>query len=125
MTNFGAPQHGQQNHPPQPGQYGAGQYGQGQPQYGQGQYGQPQYGQPPYAAPWAGTGATAPDHSAAARAAGLKQMLIGGIVAFVGILISILTYAAASDGGHYVVAYGPAIFGVIAFVRGAVTYLKA
>ena len=156
VTNFGAPQHGQQNQPPQYGQPGAGQYGPGQPgpghggqpygqppygqgqprsavraapstgqpqygqpQYGQGQpqygqqpngqpqYGQPQYGQQPYGAPWAGTGATAPDHAAAVRSAGLKQMLIGGIVAFVGILISILTYAAASGGGHYVVAYEP------------------
>jgi hypothetical protein len=34
-------------------------------------------------------------------------------------------HTAASDGGHCVVAWGPAIFGAIAFVRGPVGYLEA
>lgn len=45
--------------------------------------------------------------------------------AVVGLIITIVTYRAASGGGHYVVAWGPAIFGLIALVRGLVAYLKA
>lgn len=125
---------------PQPGdqqQHGQQQYGQqqhGQPsgrsqQYGQ-QYGQPQqYGQQPYGAPQVPWGVAPPQQQYDARAqdrkAAVKQMAIGGVVALVGLIITVVTYKAASGGGHYVVAWGPAIFGAIAFVRGLVAYLKA
>ena len=52
-------------------------------------------------------------------------MAIGAAVALVGLIITVVTYRAASDGGHYFVAWGPAVFGLITFVRGLVGYLKA
>jgi hypothetical protein len=139
VTNFG-------QQPPQ--QYGPPPQQHGQPQ----QYGQPQqHGQPQqYGAPqqqWAAPAQPFPqpqqqpygqqvpwgvappqqqyDVRAQDRKAAVKQMAIGGVVALVGLIITIVTYRAASGGGHYVVAWGPAIFGLIAFVRGLVAYLKA
>jgi hypothetical protein len=105
------PQHAAQQHYQQPPQ-----------QFQQQPYGQ----QPPYEAPWGLTPQSAQtDQRSQARSAAVRQMAIGGVIALVGIVLTIVTYAAASDGGHYVVAYGPAIFGVIAFVKGLVGYLKA
>jgi hypothetical protein len=142
QPQYGRPQYGR----PQQGQaqYGQAQYGQAQ--YGQPQQGRPQYGQPqqqwaapaqpfpqpseqqPYGqqVPW---GVAPPqqqfDQRAQARKSAVKQMAIGGVVAVVGLIITIVTYRAASDGGHYVVAWGPALFGLIAFVRGLVAYTRA
>jgi hypothetical protein len=141
VTNSG-PQYGPP--PQQPPQYGQ-QHGQPQPPYGTQPYGgqqwaapaqpfpqpghQQQYGQQPYGqqqVPW---GVAPPqqqyDMRAQDRKAAVKQMAIGGAVALVGLIITVVTYRAASGGGHYVVAWGPAIFGLIAFVRGLVAYLKA
>ena len=126
---YGRPQHGQPQGQPQ--QYGA-QYGAQQqwtapaqpfPQPGQQQpYGQPQGQQ----VPWGVAPPQQPyDMRAQDRKAAVKQMAIGGVVALVGLIITIVTYRAASGGGHYVVAWGPAIFGLVAFVRGLVAYLKA
>jgi hypothetical protein len=140
---------GQQYGPPpqQPPQYGQ-QYGQqhGAPQqpYGSQPYGGQPYGgrqwvapaqpfpqpcdQQPYGqqVPW---GVAPPqqqyDMRAQDRKAAVKQMAVGAAVALVGLIITVATYRAASGGGHYVVAWGPAIFGLIAFVRGLVAYLKA
>lgn len=50
-----------------------------------------------------------------------KDMLIGGILIVVGIVITVATYSAASSsssGGHYLIAYGPVIYGVIRFFKG-------
>ena len=47
-----------------------------------------------------------------------NQMIIGGLIFFVGLAITIGTYSAASDGGSYVVAWGAIIFGAIRFFRG-------
>lgn len=147
MTNFGPPQNGrpygqapQPGQPqqqwtapaqpfPQPGQQQPhGQQPSGQQQYGQ-QYGQPSGQQQPYGqqqVPWGVAPPQQPyDMRAQDRKAAVKQMAIGGVVALVGLIITIVTYRAASGGGHYVVAWGPAIFGLIAFVRGLVAYLKA
>ena len=35
-----------------------------------------------------------------------------------GILVTALTYAAASDGGVYIIAYGPVIYGAIRLLKG-------
>lgn len=134
MTNFGSPQYGpppQQPGPPYPPQP---QYGPPPQQWAapaqpfpqpheQHQYGH-QYGR--QQVPW-GVGPPQQQYDARAqdRKAAVKQMVIGAVVALVGLIITIVTYRAASGGGHYVVAWGPAIFGLIAVVRGAVAYLKA
>lgn len=52
------------------------------------------------------------------REAGNKNMLYGALWCVGGLLATILTYSAASDGGTYVVAWGAVIFGAIQFFKG-------
>jgi hypothetical protein len=48
-----------------------------------------------------------------------KNMIYGGLWAVGGTVVTVWTYASASDGGgHYVVAWGAIIFGAIQFFRG-------
>src|SRR5262245_27258186 len=52
---------------------------------------------------------------------GTKNMMIGGLICLVGIIITAATYSAASSGsggGKYVVAWGAIVFGAIRFFRG-------
>jgi hypothetical protein len=58
------------------------------------------------------------DDVAAIRAAANKNMLVGGLWCAGGILVTALTYSAASGGGSYVVAWGAIVFGGIQFFRG-------
>jgi hypothetical protein len=53
------------------------------------------------------------------RAAAKRDMMVGGLWCGGGILVTALTYKAASGGGSYVVAWGAIIFGGIQFLRGA------
>ncbi|MEX1046246.1 MAG: hypothetical protein WD757_07170 [Actinomycetota bacterium] len=56
-----------------------------------------------------------------------RNMWIGAALAIGGVLLTIITYSAASSsssGGRYFVAYGPAIFGTILFVGGLIEYKK-
>jgi lactam utilization protein B len=56
----------------------------------------------------------------AAKAAGKRNMAIGGIVCVVGLVITLGSLTAASNsGGGYVVAWGAIVFGAIQFFRGA------
>lgn len=52
------------------------------------------------------------------REAGNKNMLYGALWCVGGLLVTILTYSAASDGGTYVIAWGAVIFGAIQFFKG-------
>ena len=52
------------------------------------------------------------------REAGNKNMLYGALWCVGGLLVTILTYSAASDGGTYIVAWGAVIFGAIQFFKG-------
>lgn len=53
------------------------------------------------------------------REEGSRNMVIGGLICLVGIVITVATYSAASEGGgRYVVAWGAIIFGAIRFFRG-------
>lgn len=52
------------------------------------------------------------------RETGNKNMLYGALWCVGGLLVTILTYSAASDGGTYVVAWGAVIFGAIQFFKG-------
>ena len=50
---------------------------------------------------------------------GMRNMMVGGIICLVGTVITIGTYAAASNGGrHYFIAWGAIIFGGIQFLQG-------
>jgi hypothetical protein len=59
-----------------------------------------------------------PDATEALRDAANKDMLVGALWCGGGILVTVITYSAASGGGTYVVAWGAIIFGGIRFVRG-------
>jgi len=53
------------------------------------------------------------------RAAGSKDIVIGVLLLAVGLVITAATYSSASrEGGTYVVAYGPVIFGAVRIFRG-------
>lgn len=47
-----------------------------------------------------------------------KDMLYGGLWFFGGLIVTIVSFSAASGGGSYVVAYGAIIFGGIQFFKG-------
>ena len=48
-----------------------------------------------------------------------RDMTIGGVVCVIGIVITVATYAAASEaGGSYVVTWGAIAFGGFQFLRG-------
>jgi len=48
----------------------------------------------------------------------MSRMVTGGIVALIGIIVTVGSYEAASGGGTYVVAWGAILFGGIQFLRG-------
>lgn len=52
------------------------------------------------------------------KEAGNKNMLYGALWCIGGLLVTFLTYSAASNGGTYVVAWGAVVFGAIQFFKG-------
>ncbi len=56
--------------------------------------------------------------SGESRQDGSRNMMIGGIICLVGIVITFGTLMSASGGGRYVIAWGAIIFGGIQFFRG-------
>jgi hypothetical protein len=58
------------------------------------------------------------EFEAARRAKANRDMLVGGLWCVGGIIVTVVTLAAASGGGTYVVAWGAIIFGGIQFFRG-------
>ncbi len=54
---------------------------------------------------------------------GGRDMIMGAIICFIGILITIGTASAARSGGTYVVAYGAIIVGAIQFLRGLINLM--
>ncbi len=63
----------------------------------------------------------------AEKSAGAKGMIFGAIALAVGIGITVVTYGNASSspsGGRYIVAWGPMLFGFIAFVQGLFRFVK-
>lgn len=55
---------------------------------------------------------------------GKKNMLFGALWGVGGIIVTAATYGAASAGGHYVVAWGAIVFGVIQFFGGVLQYSR-
>lgn len=47
-----------------------------------------------------------------------KDMLYGALWCIGGTAVTVLTYSAASGGGHYVIAWGAIVFGAIQFFKG-------
>lgn len=52
------------------------------------------------------------------KEAAQKNMMFGALWCIGGIVVTVLTYSAASEGGGYVVAWGAIIFGAVQFFRG-------
>ncbi|QDU50369.1 hypothetical protein [Gimesia panareensis] len=52
------------------------------------------------------------------KEAAQKHMMFGALWCIGGIVVTALTYSAASEGGTYVVAWGAIIFGAVQFFRG-------
>jgi len=65
------------------------------------------------------------DLTAAYRAADLKAAGLGALWCVGGILVTALTYAAASGGGTYLVAWGAVVFGAIQAVRGLLHTMRS
>jgi len=62
------------------------------------------------------------------RAAGLRNMAVGGLIFVLGTGVTVVSFAAASSspgGGHYVLAWGAILFGGYRFLRGMVMYSNA
>jgi hypothetical protein len=89
----------------------------------------PMAGMPgPMSGPPGPYGFAGPRRAAAVGRRGRQQMIIGGALFVVGLLITFLTYSRASSspsGGSYFVAYGPMIVGVVWFARGALLLARS
>ena len=58
------------------------------------------------------------NHKAEIRKGAAKQMGVGFLMLAVGIVITAATYSMARNGGMYIVAYGPVVFGAVGVIRG-------
>jgi hypothetical protein len=48
-----------------------------------------------------------------------RNLLVGGVICLIGIVVTAATYSAAQEGGgRYVVAWGAIVFGGIQFLQG-------
>ncbi|MDQ5908051.1 MAG: hypothetical protein QG599_142 [Pseudomonadota bacterium] len=56
---------------------------------------------------------------------GQKNMGFGTLWCIGGLVVTAVTYSAASGGGHYVVAWGAVVFGAIQFLQGLFQYSTA
>ena len=66
---------------------------------------------------------TVPDEIVAelVRAQGRRDVTVGGLVVVAGVLVTAVTYGAASQaGGQYVIAHGAILFGALQLLRGIV-----
>lgn len=54
----------------------------------------------------------------------IAQMVSGVLWAGGGIIITLVTYSAASGGGSYVITWGAVLFGIYDFLRGLFGWLK-
>lgn len=52
------------------------------------------------------------------RKAAIKNICLGGLWCFGGLVVTLGTMSAASNGGTYLIAWGPVIFGAIQFFKG-------
>jgi cation transport ATPase/DNA-directed RNA polymerase subunit RPC12/RpoP len=62
--------------------------------------------------------AQAQQEASAYKAAGPRNMAIGGVICLIGIVVTVGTMAMASGGGSYILAWGAIVCGAIQFFRG-------
>lgn len=62
---------------------------------------------------------------AAQRKAAMREIIIGALIALVGIAITVVTYKMAEDGGRYVVTWGLIVIGLIQAFKGVFNYTRA
>ena len=60
--------------------------------------------------------------SKAIQEAAKKDMLYGALWCIGGIVVTLLTYSAASEGGTFIIAWGAIVFGGSQFFRGLLQY---
>jgi hypothetical protein len=70
---------------------------------------------------------SAPPRDASERAShpvGVGDMVIGGLICAVGVVVTLATYneAASNGGGSYIIAWGAIVFGGIRFLRGVARF---
>lgn len=53
---------------------------------------------------------------------GRIRMWVSAVVITIGVLVTVISYSAASAGGSYIVAWGAMVFGALFFVAGAIDY---
>lgn len=53
---------------------------------------------------------------------GRIRMWISAVVITIGVLVTVISYSAASAGGSYVVAWGAMVFGALFFIAGAIDF---
>lgn len=53
---------------------------------------------------------------------GRIRMWISAVVLTIGVLVTVISYSAASAGGSYVVAWGAMVFGALFFIAGAIDF---
>jgi hypothetical protein len=61
----------------------------------------------------------------AGREAALMTMAIGGSICLIGIVITMISFEAASGGGRYIVAFGAILSGGYKFLEGLYTYMRS
>jgi hypothetical protein len=66
-----------------------------------------------------------PESVKATKATGSKNMLYGALWCIGGIVVTAVTYSAASSGGTYIVAWGAILFGGLQFLQGLYQYLTS
>ena len=61
------------------------------------------------------------------QSAAKRNMVFGGILFAVGLMITVGSYSSAADGGggRYLVAWGAMIFGALRFIYGLVRLIKS
>lgn len=55
----------------------------------------------------------------AVRSAGKKNMIYGALWCIGGVVVTVVTFSMAANGGSYIVTWGAILFGAIQFFRGA------
>jgi hypothetical protein len=60
------------------------------------------------------------------RPTGVGDMVIGGLICAVGVVVTLVTYnqAAGAGGGSYIIAWGAILFGGIRFLLGLARFLS-
>mgnify|MGYP007059382643 CR=1 FL=1 len=70
------------------------------------------------------TNLSGPPRKQGHSSSGVNDMVVGAIIALIGIVITGVTFALAEGGGTFVVAYGAIIFGGIQFFKGLINLGK-